>query len=82
MNIKFSLLLETEEDKTKKAKKKEKKGKKEKLTIVENIINNLFIKIQSIVFIYDDYISNSNNPVSLGITINRIFIDSTSKDFK
>ena len=79
MNIKFSLLMESEKDKTKKEKKKD---KKEKITILENIINNLHIKIQSIVIIYDDCISNPKYPVTLGVTINQIFIDSFSKDFK
>ena len=86
MNIKYSLLLETEKEKEKKEKKKEKeknkkKDKKEKITMVENIINNLHIKIQNVVFIFDDCVSNPKYPVTLGVTIDKIFIDSTSKDF-
>ena len=83
MNIKYSILPEKEEEKEKekKNKKKEKKEKKEKLTIVENIINNLHIKIQNVVFIYDDCVSNPKYPITLGMTLNRIFIDSTPKDF-
>ena len=76
MNIKFSSLFEN--DKT----KEKNNNKKESLTILENLINNLHIKIINIVFIYDDCISNPKYPVTLGVTINQIFIDSTSKDFK
>ena len=86
MNIKFSLLLteDKKDDKKdeKKDKKKNKKEKKEKLTMLENIINNLHIKIKDFVFIFDDCVSNPEYPVTLGVTLNTIFIDSTSKDFK
>ena len=78
MNIKYSLLLETEKEKEKKEKKK---NKKEKITIVQNIINNLHIKIQNIIFIFDDCVSNPKYPITLGVSLDRIFIDSTSKDF-
>ena len=74
MNIKFSLLLEDD-------KKNKKKDKKEKVTMVENIINNLHIKIQNVVLIYDDCISNPKYPITLGVTIKKIYIDSTSRDF-
>ena len=69
MNIKFSSLFEN--DKT----KEKNNNKKESLTILENLINNLHIKIINIVFIYDDCISNPKYPVTLGVTINQIFID-------
>ena len=74
-NIKFSLLSQSKED-------QDKTDKKEGITMVENIINNLHIKIQNIVIIYDDCISNPKHPITFGVTLNRIFIDSTSKDFK
>ena len=50
--------------------------------MLENIINNLHIKINDFVFIFDDCVSNPEYPVTLGVTLNTIFIDSTSKDFK
>lgn len=49
--------------------------------MVENIINNLHIKIQNVVLIYDDCISNPKYPITLGETIKKIYIDSTSRDF-
>ena len=81
MNIKLSLLVENEEEKSEKKDKKDKKNKKPKLTILENIINNLHIKIQEVVLIFDDCVSNPKYPVTLGVSLNRIFIDSTSKNF-
>ena len=50
--------------------------------MVEKLINNLHIKIKNIVFIYDDFISNPKYPVTLGVTLDQIFIDSTSKNFQ
>ena len=92
MNIKFSFLSETEEEKEKEKeeekkkeksnqKKDKKKEKKEKVTMVEKIINNLHIKIQNVVFIFDDCVSNPKYPITFGVTLNEIAIDSTSKDF-
>ena len=84
MNIKLSLLVDNEEEKNEKKDKKDKKdkkNKKQKLTILENIINNLHIKIQEVVLIFDDCVSNPKYPVTLGVSLYRIFIDSTSKNF-
>ena len=74
MNIKFSSIFGDEE--------KNKKDEKGGITMVENIINNLHIKIQNLVFIFDDCISNPKYPITLGITLNKIFIDSTPKNFE
>ena len=75
MNIKLASIFENKNDNNKT------ETKKEKLTMLENIINNLHVKIQNIVTIYEDCISNENYPITLGVTLNRIFIDSTSKNF-
>ena len=75
MNIKFSSLFENQDEKNK-------DNKKEGITMVENIINNLHIKIQNLVFIFDDCISNPKYPVTLGVTLNKLFIDSTGKNFE
>ena len=76
MYIKFSSLFESDKTKEKNS------NKKESLTMVEKLINNLHIKIENIVFIYDDFISNPKYPVTLGVTLDQIFIDSTSKNFQ
>ena len=73
MNIKFSYLFEDFQ------KSKNNNGS---VTFLENIINNLHIDIGKIVIIFDDCISNPKYPFTFGITLNKLYIDSTSKDFK
>ena len=75
MNVKFSALFEDD-------KKSNNKGGNGGVTMVQNIINNLYINIGKIVFIFDDCISNPRHPFSFGVTLNKMQIDSTSKDFK
>ena len=58
-----------------------KNNKKESSSMIENIINNLHIDIEKIVIIFDDCISNPKYPCTFGITLNKLYIDSTSKDF-
>ena len=71
MNVKFSNLFED-------LKSKDKNGGP---TMIENIINNLHINIEKIVLIFDDCVSNPRHPCTYGVTLNKLFIDSTSKDF-
>ena len=71
MNVKFSNLFED-------LKSKDKNGGS---TMIENIINNLHINIEKIVLIFDDCVSNPRHPCTYGVTLNKLFIDSTSKDF-
>jgi len=75
MNIKFSALFEDD-------KSSNNKGGSGSVTMVQSIINNLYIDIGKIVFIFDDCISNPRHPFSFGVTLNKMKIDSTSKDFK
>ena len=75
MNMKFSYLFEDLQ------KSNNKNNKKASVAIVENIINNLRIDIGKIVIIFDDCISNPNYPCTFGITLNKLYIDSTSNDF-
>ena len=75
MNVKLTSIFENKNEQNKT------ENKKEKLTMVENIINNLHVKIQNIVVIYEDCISNPIYPINLGITLNNILIDSTNKNF-
>ena len=72
MNIKFSYLFED-------AQKSDKKTGTYKL--IENIINNLHINIKKVVIIFDDCISSPENPFTFGVTLNKLFIESTSRDF-
>ena len=74
MNIKFSLLFQDE-------KQKGKKNNNSSYTLVENIVNNLHINIGKIVFIFDDCVSNEKYPCTFGVTLEKLFIESTSKDF-
>ena len=74
MNIKFSVLFEEDQ---KSANKKNGMYK-----MVENIVNNIHIDIGKIVIIFDDCISSPENPFTLGITLEKLYIESTSKDFK
>ena len=73
MNIKFSNLFEDF--------LKSNDNKKGGPSMVENIINNLHIDIEKIVLIFDDCISNPSYPCTFGVTLNKLYIDSTSKDF-
>ena len=57
------------------------KNKNEGPSMIENIINNLHIDIEKIVIIFDDCLSNPNYPCTFGVTLNKLYIDSTSKDF-
>ena len=73
MNIKFSYLFQDGQ--------KENDNKKGSYSLIEKIINNLHIDIGKIVIIFDDYISNKKYPCTFGLSLNRLLIDSTSKDF-
>ena len=73
MKNKFSLILKEEENKNKKNYKTKAENKIK--------ITNINLKINNILLIFDDFISNPDYPITLGIIINGIFIDSTSKDF-
>ena len=75
MNVKLTSIFENKNEQN------QTENKKEKLTMVENIINNLHVKIKNIVVIYEDCISNPIYPITLGITLNSILIDSTNKNF-
>ena len=74
MNIKFSSLFQDD--------KKSKDNKSDSFSYIESIINNLHIDIKKIVIIYDDCVSSPKYPYSFGISLNQLYIDSTSKDFK
>ena len=74
MNIQFSSLFEDE--------KKSKENKNGSYTIIENIFNNLHIDIRKIVIIFDDCISSPKYPCTFGVTLEKLIIESTSKDFK
>ena len=71
MNIKFSVLFQDDK----------KKNTNTSYTIVESIINNLHINIGKIVFIFDDCVSSPKYPCTFGLTLEKLSIDSTSKDF-
>ena len=60
---------------------KAKESNQREPTMVENIINNLHIDIKKIVLIFDDCVSDPKHPYSFGVTLNRLYIDSTTKDF-
>ena len=71
--IKLSYLSQEDE--------KLKDNKKGNYSMIESIINNLHIDIGKIVIIFDDCISNPKYPCSFGVSLNKLIIDSTSKDF-
>ena len=72
INIKFSYLLED-------AQKSDRKAGTYRL--IENIVNNLHINIEKVVIIFDDCITSPENPFTFGVTLNKLFIESTSRDF-
>ena len=74
-------ILDIQKKNAKKTKKTNKKEKKEP-TLVEKIINNLFVEINDIVFKLDDEISFPEIPYSLGVILENIKIRTTRSDFK
>ena len=74
-------ILDIQKQNAKNTKKTNKNEKKEP-TLVEKIINNLFVEINDIVFKLDDEISFPEIPYSLGVILENIKIRTTRSDFK
>ena len=74
-------ILDIQKENAKNTKKKNSNEKKEP-TLVEKIINNLFVEVNDIVFKLDDEISYPEIPYSFGVILDNIKIRTTRSDFK